>query len=168
MENGNINSVLKLLTSNISNRTLPLDDKTLSPLKQNMKHWVSWTKKLRREKPSAYHIAFENIDENIVNEAALKTKSGSGPSGLDADEWRKIASKSYWTINPDLRRAFANIIEKIYTEKLPVDKIKDENTNRSVFGLQTYSLDKNPWLRPGKVVKVVKEDIKITAECLQL
>ena len=34
MEKGNINGTLKLLTSNISKGILPLDDKTLSLLKQ--------------------------------------------------------------------------------------------------------------------------------------
>ena len=49
----------------------------------------------------------------MVKEAALKTKGGSGPSGLDVDGWRKIlVSKSYGAINADLRRVFANIIKK--------------------------------------------------------
>ena len=49
----------------------------------------------------------------MVKQAALKTKGGSGPSGLDADGWRKIlVSKSYGTINADLRRVFANVIKK--------------------------------------------------------
>ena len=40
----------------------------------------------------------------MVKEAALKTKGGSGPSGLDADGWGKIlVSQSYGTINVDLR-----------------------------------------------------------------
>ena len=34
MEKGNVNGALKLLTSSISNSILPLDDKTLSLLKQ--------------------------------------------------------------------------------------------------------------------------------------
>ena len=49
----------------------------------------------------------------MVKEAALKTKGGSGPSRQDADGWRKIlVSRSYRTINADLRRAFANVIKK--------------------------------------------------------
>ena len=61
----------------------------------------------------------------MEKETALKTKGGSGPSELDADEWRKILlSMSYGTINADLRRAFVNVIKKICTEKLPVDTTK--------------------------------------------
>ena len=62
----------------------------------------------------------------MVNEAALKTKGGSGPSRLDTDGWRKIlVSMSYGRINADLRRAFVNVIKKICTEKLPVGTTKD-------------------------------------------
>ena len=135
---------------------------------------------LRGEKSSVHPIVYEDIDENMVKEAALKTKGGSGLSGLDADGWRKIlVSKSYGTINADLR-AFANVIKKICTEKLPVDTTKDETPLKVFLACRLIPLDKNPGLRPigvrevlrriaGKaVMKVVKEDIKKAAGCLQL
>ena len=51
---------------------------------------------LRGKKPSVYAVVFEDNDESMVQEAALKTEGGSGPSGLDADRWRKIlVSKNY-------------------------------------------------------------------------
>ena len=81
---------------------------------------------LRREKPSVHSVVFEDIGDSMVKEAALNTKGGSGPSGLDAEGWRKIlVSKSYRKINADLKRAFANVIEKIYTEKLTIDTTKN-------------------------------------------
>ena len=89
MEKGNISGTLKLLTSNISKGILPLDDKTLSLLKQ--KHPALSMSELneevllRGEKPSVHPVVFEDIDENMVKEAALKTKGGSGPSRLDAE-----------------------------------------------------------------------------------
>ena len=115
MEKGNVNGALKLLTSNISNGIVPLDDKTLILLKQ--KHPASNELNeevlLRGEKPSVHSVVFEDIDDNMVKEATLKTKGGSCPSGLDADGWRKIlVAKSYGTINADLRRVFANVIKK--------------------------------------------------------
>ena len=90
MEKGNVNGALKLLTSNISKGILPLDDKrdkTLSLLKQ--KHPTSSELNeevlLRGEKPSVHPVVFEDIDETMIKDVALKTKGGSGPSGLDAD-----------------------------------------------------------------------------------
>ena len=129
MEKGNVNSALKLLTSNISNGISPLDDKTLSLLKQKHPPSSELNEEvlLRGKKPSVHSVVFEDIDESMVKEAALKTKGGSGLSGLDADGWRKILeSKSYGTINTDLRRAFANFIKKMCAEKLPVDTTKVE------------------------------------------
>ena len=115
IEKGNVNAALKLLTRNISNGILPLDDKTLSLLKQ--KHPASSELNeevlLRDQKPSLHPVVFEDIDESMVKEATLKTKGGSGPSGLDANARRKIlVSKSYEAINSDLRRGFANVIKK--------------------------------------------------------
>ena len=97
-----MNGALKLLTSNMSNSILPLDDKTLSLLKQ--KHPTSSDlneeASLRAEKPSVHLVVFEDTDNSMVKEAVLKIKGSSGPSGLDADGWRKIlVSKSYRTIN---------------------------------------------------------------------
>ena len=85
----------------------------------------------------------------MVKEVALKTKGGCGPSGLDADGWRKIlVSKSYRTVNTDLRRGFANVIKKIYTEKLSVDTTKDETPLEAFLACRLIPIDKNLGLRP--------------------
>ena len=31
---------------------------------------------------------FAGIDEEMIRKATIKTKGGSGPSGMDADGWR--------------------------------------------------------------------------------
>ena len=159
MEKGNVNGAFKLLTGNISNGILPLDDKTLSLLKQ--KHPTSSESNkevlLRREKPSVHPVVFEDIDKNMVKEATLKNKGGAGPSGLDANEWRKIlVSKTYRTINADLRRAFANVIKKICTGKLPVDTTKDEIPLETFLACRLIPHDKNTGLRPIGVGEVLR------------
>ena len=87
MEKGNVNGVLKILTSSIYNGILSLDDKTLSLLKQKPPFSSELNEEvlLRGENPSAHPIVFEDIDEIMVKEAVLKVKSGPDPSGLDAD-----------------------------------------------------------------------------------
>ena len=147
MEKGNGNGALKLLTSNISNGILPLDDKTLSLLKQ--KHTMSSELNkevlLRGEKPSVHPVVFEDIDKNMVKEAALKTKGGSGPSGLDADGWRKtLVSKSYGTINADLRRAFANVIKKYAPKSSLLIQPKMKHHSKRFWLADSLPLDKNP------------------------
>ena len=81
---------MELLTNNISNGMLPLDDMTLILLKQKYQASSEMNEEvlLRGEKPSAHSVIFEDIDKSMVKEAALKSKGGSGPSGLDAGGWR--------------------------------------------------------------------------------
>ena len=102
---------------------------------------------MRGEKASVHPAVFEDIDKKMVKEAALKTKGGSGPSGLDAHGRRRIlVFKSSGMINADLRRAFANVIKKICTEKLPVDTTKDETPLEAFLACRLVPLDKNPGL----------------------
>ena len=65
IEKGNVDGALKLLRSNISNGILPLDNKTLSLLKQ--KHPASSELNeevlLRGKKPSVHPVVFEDIDQ---------------------------------------------------------------------------------------------------------
>ena len=50
------------------------------------------------EIPMVQPIIFESIDEDVVLKAAQMTKGGSGPSGMDADGWRKLSEDSSETI----------------------------------------------------------------------
>ena len=70
MKKRNVNGALELLTSNISNGILPLDDKTLSLLQQ--KHPASSELNeevlLRGEEPFAHPVVFEDIDESSTKD----------------------------------------------------------------------------------------------------
>ena len=145
MEKGNVNGVLKILTSNIYNGILSLDDKTLSLLKQRPPFSSELNEEvlLIGENPSAHPIVFEDIDEIMVKEAVLKVKSGPDPSGLDADGWRKIlVSRSFEAINADLRRAFANVIKEICTEKLPITELNMKHHAKRFWLADSFLLTK--------------------------
>ena len=118
MSKGNIAGALKLLSNNMLNGVLPLNDTTLNQLRQ--KHpdakEVSRDILLEGEIPEVHPVIFEMIDEEMVKQAAIKTKGGSGPSGMDTDGWRRIlASNHYGTVSSDLRKAFAEMIKKLCT-----------------------------------------------------
>ena len=83
MENRNVNDALKLLTSNTSNRMPTLDD--LLKQKHSASSELNEEVLFRVDKPSVPPVVFEDIDKSMLKETALKTKGGSGPSGLDAD-----------------------------------------------------------------------------------
>ena len=108
MRKGDVNGAIKLLSSNMQNGILPLNEETLQMIK--LKHpeakEVSDDVILNGPLQQIYAIAYENIDETLVLKAATATKGGSGPSGLDAEGWRKIlTSSAYGTATTDLRRA---------------------------------------------------------------
>lgn len=98
-----MNSALKSMKNIVSNDVLPLDDLSLSELNKSLL--------LRGEKPSVCLAVFEDIDQIMVKDAAFKTKVVMVLNEL----------RNYGTINVDLRKAFANVIKKISTEKLPVE-----------------------------------------------
>ena len=159
------------MASNIYNGKLLLDDKILSLLRQKHLASIKLNEEvvLQGEKPSVHSAVFEDIYLSMVKEAALKTKSGSGPSGLDADGWRKMEN------NSDLRRAFALSLKKDTLKSSLLTKLK-----LKLMACRLIHLVKNPGLQPievgevlqriaGKVImKVVKEDIKKVARYLQL
>ena len=46
-------------------------------------------------------------------------KGGSGPSGLDANGWRRIlTSRAFGTATLDLRKTFAQLIKELHEEEL--------------------------------------------------
>ena len=177
MSKGNINAALNLLTNNMENGVLPLNAQTLQQLAQ--KHPESKAAPsdilLQGPVPKVHPIKFQPIDEEMIRKAAIKTKGGSGPSGMDAEGWRRIlASNQFGTTNCDLRKTFAEVIKKLCTE------IDENNTIEAFLANRLIPLDKNPGLRPigvgevlrriaGKViVSVLKEDVMKTTGSLQV
>ena len=64
-------------------------------------------------------VRFSNIDEGSIAKAALRTRGAAGPSGLDADGWRRIlVSKNYGKTGKDLRTAIAKMAQKLCKEEL--------------------------------------------------
>ena len=87
MQQGNTGRAIKVLTNNTQNGFLPLNEKTLELLRQ--KHPkaspASESVLLTNDIEKVHPIKFENITEELVRKAALKTIGGSGPSSMDAE-----------------------------------------------------------------------------------
>ena len=54
----------------------------------------------RPKKTNPYSIAYEDIDEDLVKKAAIKTKGGCGPSGLEANNWHIILVSNQFGSSP--------------------------------------------------------------------
>ena len=125
-------------------------------------------------------IAFESIDEAMILRATTDTNGGSGPSGMDADGWRRIlASSQFGTASLDLRKAFAEMIKKLCIEEISTN-VDGTTSIESFVACRLIPLNKNPGLRPigvgevlrriaGKaVMRIVKSDVMKTAGSLQV
>ena len=124
-------------------------------------------------------IIFDDINEESVRKAAIRTKAGSDPSGLDADGWRKmLTSKVFSSCTSDLRKAIADFIKHISINEIA---FHNNATSLETFIVSILGpLDKNQGLGPigvgevlrriaGKVVmSIVKDDVKKAVGNLQL
>ena len=87
MRKGNVNAAINLLTENMRNGILPLNNETLNLLR--LKHpdpkdaheSIMFSDVLERIHP----VKFEVIEAEMIRKAAMKTRGVAGPSGLDAD-----------------------------------------------------------------------------------
>ena len=116
MQKGDVNGALKLLTNNMANGILPLNEETLKLIKQKHPEAQDLTPDVTLQGPlqRVHSIEYERIDEALIMKAARMTKGGSGPSGMDADGWRRILiSSSFGSSSSELRKALAEFIKKI-------------------------------------------------------
>ena len=178
MSKGNDNGALKLLTENMSDEVSLLTGKTLKMLKP--KHpganeplqEVVLPGPIRPVHPTVY----EDMNEFLIFNAAVLTKGGSGPSGLDADGWRKIfTSRSFGTAtaSSELCKTFALLVERLWS-----NNIRNTESLESFIACRLIILDKRPGLRQlGEVLRrivgkgiiiVLKKNILQATGLLQL
>ena len=107
---------------------------------------------LLTDTPETIHpIKFESIDVEKIQKAAVKTQGGSGPSGMDADGWKRVlTSKQFGKSSIDLSKAFDEVIKKICS-------IENQSASLEAFlACRLIPLDKNPGLRTNGVGEVLR------------
>ena len=152
MTKGNINSALKLLTSNMENGILPLKKDTLSKLIQKHPKGKTASQNILLNGPlqNIHPVKFQSVDEEMIRKAMIRTKWDSGPSGIDADGWRRIlASNKFGSSSSDLRKAFSNIVRKLCTD------LVETHTIEAFLSCGLIPLDKNPGIPPIGVGEVL-------------
>ena len=137
----------------MQNGILPLTDTTLKLLKQKHPKSAPTTEEvlLPDQTESIHRIKYENINADAVRKAALKTKGGSGPSGMGANCWKRIlTSRKFAESSTDLCTTIANMIKKLCIDK------DLANTLEAFLSCCLVPLDKNPGLRPIGVGEVLR------------
>ena len=100
-------------------------------------------------------IVYDDIDEQLIKKAAIRTKGGTRPSGLDVDEWRRIIVLScFGTATSYLHKAIAELVKKLCITSI------SNNSNcgswESLVARGLIPLNKNPGLRPIGVREVLR------------
>ena len=158
MQKGNVNGALKLLTNNMSNGILPLTDETLQLLHAKHPESKEATPDVLLQGPiqQVHQVVYDDIDEALVMKAAMKTKGGSGPSGLDADGWRRIlVSNSFGNCASNLWKAVAKFIKKLCAKQIEVSK-DNEQTLEAFTACRLIHLNKKSGLRPIGISEILR------------
>ena len=156
MLKGNISAAIRTLEDTASSGVLqPTGDviNTLKSLHPNANEHTDDRIISNKEIVPVDPIIFEFIDGTMIREAAIKTKGAAGPSGQDADQWRRIlASKNYGKYSSDLREAMACMLKTICRQEVDVERRSIE----AVLACRLIPLDKNPGVRPIGIGEVMR------------
>ena len=94
---------------------------------------------------------FDSIDEISIFNSASRTKGSAGPSGMDADLYRRVlCSKSFGSSCKTLREEIATFTKNIATKSYHPDLIQ------SYIACRLIPLDKNPGVRPIGIGEVLR------------
>ena len=154
MMEGKINPALRLLEQGAFSKILPLTDETMQCLHQ--KHPIAspiYEEKLLQG-PIKYisPVIYDNINAALIRKCAVRTNGASGPSGLDADCWKKmIGGGSFGAVSDDLCHAIA-----LMARQLCIDELKDPGSISAISACRLIPLDKCPGLRPIGIGEVIR------------
>ena len=150
---GKISAALKILDSESSSGVLPISDQVLNDLKLKHPNSEPASEECLLFGPLE-HIPsyfYESIDEQTVMQSALKTKGSAGPSGMDAELYRRIlCSKNFSAESKLLREEIATFAIKLLSNSYDPALIEPYVASRLI------PLDKNPGVRPIGVGEVLR------------
>ena len=185
MLQGKVNAALKVLQKSSELGIADLSPATVNQLQNLHPNGEEANEEIlimRESEPFFDDIIFRNIDENAIAKAAMKTRGAAGPSGLDAEGWRRILiSKNYGSDGKALRTAIARMTQVISTKEIPVITDQNKTSLEAYIACRLIPLNKEPsGIRPigigevlrriiGKaIINEIRPDILESAGCLQL
>ncbi len=185
MLQGKVHAALKMLDKAESLGVADLTEETLRELKKLHPEGVNADESvlMTGETPYFDPIVFNAIDEEAIAKAALKTRGAAGPSGQDADGWKRmLVSKNYGNAGKDLRTAIAKLAQNLCSREVQVFPGTNKTNIEAYTSCRLIPLIKDPsgGIRPigiGEVLRrivgkailgAIKLDILESAGCLQL
>ena len=162
MKTGKVSAAVKLLTSEMSGGILPLNEETFRLLQTKHPEPKPFDPDtlIETQAPKVHKVVFDTISQETIRIAAMNTKGGSGPSGLDADSWRNIlASRRFGICTEELRTELASATRQMCIEKVELVQTEDESPTSSLeafLACRLIPLNKNPGLPPIGVGEVLR------------
>ena len=179
MKKGNIKAAQRLVSSQSGNGVLSLTDKISSTSNESVKHpeaapiYYDAIVDSSIQAPSVHPVLFNQIDGVLIQNMALKSSGSAGPSGLDANDWKRL-TMNFQGHSRNLCNALAVVARRLSTEFIDPEGIK------ALIACHLVPLNKNPGVRLigvcetvrriiGKtVLAVIKSEILSATGALQL
>ena len=105
-------------------------------------------------KQNVEDVIYENIDGDLIELCARKMSGSAGPSGLDADGWKRIlCSKQFSSKSKQLAENIAAMARKLCTKNVIPEHLEAYTACRLI------PLDKKPGVRPVGIGEVLRRII---------
>ena len=101
------------------------------------------------EIPRVNTIRFEALSPNLLQRVSLHCQGSAGPSGLNANAWRRLCS-SFKGASTKLCQSLANLARLLATQEV------DPSTIAPFMACRLIALDKRPGVRPIGVCEVAR------------
>ena len=91
-----------------------------------------------------------------MKKSRIKNKGGCGPSGLDADNWRRILVSNQFSSSPlELRTFIANFVKRLGNTNMHLSNSDTDNSLEAFMASRSILLNKNPGVCPIGVGEVL-------------
>ena len=156
MMEGNISAALKLLDSANSAGVLSLTDEVMEELLKKHPEPAPITGEPLLHGPlrPVPECFYDSIDEQTILKAAKYTKGSAGPSGMDADQYRRVlCSKNFNKAGRALREELVSLTKNLATKHF------DPILLDAYVACRLIPLDKDPGIRPIGIGEVMRRII---------
>ena len=152
MLQGNVKAALRWLSQNTSEQ-VPIDDAVFNTLQSKHPRQGECQDSALYQGPIELiePVIFDGIDGSSIEKAARNMSGGAGPSGMDAECWKRIlCSKSGGKARETLCDSIANVVRRLAREYV------DPKCIDAVVNCRLIPLDKNPGIRPIGIGEVFR------------
>ena len=156
MSEGKVNPAIRLLDKTTTG-VLKLTEETMQCLREKHPEAKPKYEDMLLQGPlrGVNAVIYDNTNADLIRKCAIRTKGASGPSGLDADFWRRIVGSSvFGSASEDLCHAIALMARKLCSEDLV-----DLDSISTLMACRLIPLDKSPGIRPIGLGEVLRRII---------